>query len=97
MIKVNKDRSKITRTSGKEVYANVAIPTHGCNNIVKQEATNFLRIRSASYVADTTQSHLQKWFERLYYVIITQYNLLLAHNIFVHTLRVITVYQTQRF
>jgi hypothetical protein len=34
---------------------------------------------------------MYKWFERFYYVIITQYNFLLAHNIFVHTLRVITV------
>jgi hypothetical protein len=33
---------------------------------------------------------MYKWFERFYYVIITQYNFLLAHNIFVHTLRVIT-------
>jgi hypothetical protein len=40
---------------------------------------------------------MYKWFERFYYVIITQYNFLLAHNIFVHTLRVITVYQTHRF
>jgi hypothetical protein len=31
-----------------------------------------------------------KSFERYYYVIITQYNFLLAHNIFVHTLSVIT-------
>jgi hypothetical protein len=34
---------------------------------------------------------MYKWFERFYYVIIAQYNFLLAHNIFVHTLSVITI------
>jgi hypothetical protein len=35
--------------------------------------------------------------ERFYYVVIIQCNFLLAHNIFVHTLEIITVYQTHRF
>jgi hypothetical protein len=52
MNKVNKDRSKITRTSGKEVYANVAIPTHGCNNIVKRNTTHLARSKKLPRTID---------------------------------------------